>query len=332
MNQATRRFRLSALTTSPSTSTPIEIQTRIRTRSSVGWFCSCGLTVALSLFPWSSSTGEDRPGDPATPKARVATGPSPKETTNAAGKAPAPVPALAPAAVVEVDPIIRARLLIAESRVKYQAVQDYSCTFFKRERMDGKLSDMNIMVMKARARPTSLYFKFIQPYAGREAIWIEGKNNGKVIAHEAGLNKVLAGTMHLDPKGDMAMEDNRHPISEAGIGSLIETVTQRWNTELIPGVTRVVFHPHAKVGERVCTMVETIHDVHKEKCAFARVKLYIDHENGLPIRFEGYAWPKHPGQESELIEEYTYFNLKINPGLKDRDFDPRNAQYSYGRF
>ena len=33
-------------------------------------------------------------------------------------------------------------------------VQDYTCTFFKRERIDGKLSDANVMAMKARTHPS----------------------------------------------------------------------------------------------------------------------------------------------------------------------------------
>ena len=48
------------------------------------------------------------------------------------------------------------------------------------------------------------------------------------MAHDVGIAKFLAGTMHLDPRGSMAMEDNRHPVTEAGIGALIETVAKRW--------------------------------------------------------------------------------------------------------
>ena len=52
----------------------------------------------------------------------------------------------------------------------------------------------------------------------------------------------------------------------------------------------------------------------------------------LPVRFEAYDWPRHLGAAAELVEEYTYADLKINVGLCDRDFDPANAQYSFGRF
>ena len=188
------------------------------------------------------------------------------------------------------------------------------------------------MNMKARTKPSSLYFKFLRPNAGREAIFVHGENNNKIIAHDVGLGRVIAGTMHLDPKGGMAMEENRHPVTEAGLGSMIDTVKERWDVELHPGESVVLFHPQAKVGDRPCLMVESIHPGRGPEFLFHKVKLYVDRELGLPIRFEAYDWPKHPGAEPELMEEYTFMNLRVNVGLKDRDFDPKNAQYSYGRF
>ena len=65
---------------------------------------------------------------------------------------------------------------------------------------------------------------------------------------------------------------------------------------------------------------------------FHRVRLYIDKELGLPIRFEAYDWPKHRGAEPELAEEYTYSELKLNVGLTELDFDVANSAYSFGRF
>ena len=230
------------------------------------------------------------------------------------------------------EAIHRAKQMMTDCRSKYDTVHDYTCTFYKRERFDGKLSDLHVLMMKARTRPLSFYFKCATPKAGREAIWIDGKNKGKVIAHDAGFVKVLAGTMNLDPRGDIAMEDNHHPITEAGLGNMIDTIRQRWDIELKPGVTRVEFHPHMKVGDRVCTMIETTHPHHDKTFVFHRVKVYIDDKLGLPIRLEGYDWPKQIGVEPELVEEYTYANLRTNLGLTDRDFDPANPLYSYGRF
>ncbi len=228
--------------------------------------------------------------------------------------------------------IARARREIAACRERFRSINDYSCVFHKRERIDGQLIAPHIMTMKARSKPNSIYFKFHQPYRGREAIFVPDKNDGKIIAHEPGVLRVLAGTMILDPKGSMAMEESRHPITEAGIGALIETVIERWNTELDASETTVDIHPHAKVGDRACTMIDTLHPTRNPSYLFHKVKVFIDHEHGLPIRFEAYDWPKHKGGEPELVEEYTYSDLKTDIGYTDTDFDPANPHYSFGRF
>ncbi len=293
------------------------------------WAALATLGLLLSPHPWTfPASGGDTP-TPANPA------PAASHDGSAPAKAQvasAPHDSNSAQRVLEADPIARARQVIADCKTKYQSVQDYTCTFFKRERIDGKLYTPHIMTVKARTKPSSLYFKFIQPNAGREAIYIHGQNNNKIIAHDVGLGRVVAGTMHLDPKGGMAMEENRHPVTEAGLGSMIDTVKERWDSELHPGESIVTFHPHAKVGDRPCLMVETTHPRPGPDFLFHKVKFYVDKELGLPIRFEAYDWPKRPGAEPELIEEYTYMSLRVNVGLKDRDFDPNNRQYSYGRF
>jgi Protein of unknown function (DUF1571) len=309
-----------------------------RARQSWKWIVSTTFGLLIASSPLSSATLAGEPSNPVqtptashdgsdAPKAQVASAPNDSRGASTATRS-------VPNATGhhDADSIAQARKVIADCKAKYLTVQDYTCTFFKRERVDGKLYTPHIMTMKARTKPASLYFKFIQPNAGREAIFIKGLNNNKIVAHDVGLGRVVAGTMHLDPKGDMAMEENRHPVTEAGLGSMIDLVKDRWDKELHPGESILLFHPQAKVGDRACLMVESIHPKRSPEFLFHKVKLYIDKELGLPIRFEAFDWPKQPGLEGDLIEEYTYMNLKLNVGLKDRDFDPKNGQYSYGRF
>ena len=317
-----------------------------RARQSWKWIASTTLGLLIASCPWSTDI---RAGEPAVPpqnptashdgsdapKAQVATAPHDSDTKGAQraldpSAAARKVPSTT--GLLEPDPIAKARQVIADCKAKYLTVHDYTCTFFKRERIDGKLYAPHIMSMKARTKPASLYFKFIQPNPGREAIYVHGHNNNKIVAHDVGIGRIVAGTMHLDPKGDMAMDENRHPVTEAGLGTMIDLVKDRWDTELHPGESVILFHPQAKVGDRTCLMVESIHPRRSPDFLFHKVKLYVDKELNLPIRFEAYDWPKTPGSEPELIEEYTYVNLKLNVGLKDRDFDPKNTQYSYGRF
>ena len=74
------------------------------------------------------------------------------------------------------------------------------------------------------------------------------------------------------------------------------------------------------------------HPVRRPEFLHYRVRVYIDNELGLPIRFEAYDWPRRARVEPELLEEYSYMHLKLNVGLRDIDFDVANSAYSFGRF
>ena len=283
------------------------------------------VTTLLVTAPAGSADG---PVAHDQPRAQVAT--SSHDSAGVNHRLPALV--TSPAKVADQATIDRAKQLMVACQARYDAIQDYTCTFFKREAIAGKLSEYHVMKFKARTQPLSFYIKCSSPRQGREAIWIKGKNNGKVVAHDAGMIKVLAGTMYLDPKGDIAMEDNRHPITEAGLGHMIDTVRHNWDLELQAGVTQVLIQPGIKVGDRDCTRIETTHPQRNNAFIFHRARVYIDTQLGLPIRLEGFDWPRFPGAEPELVEEYTFDHLKVNVGLGDRDFDPANPSYAYGRF
>lgn len=230
------------------------------------------------------------------------------------------------------DPVVAAKRAMALCQIRFGEVEDYTCTFTKRERIDGKLGEPHVMVMKARSSPRSIYFRFVKPKKGREAIYVAGRHKGHVLAHDVGLFKVIAGSMLLDPAGETAMEGCRHPITEAGIGSLIDTVTREWERELTPDESRVEIDPDLMIGTRRCTLIETVHPGRRSDFLFHKVRLYIDHDLGLPVRFEAYDWPARSGAAPPLVEEYAYTDLKVNVGLSDHDFDPNNRSYSFGRF
>jgi hypothetical protein len=246
--------------------------------------------------------------------------------TRVAGKPDAPSPAS------EQPPIKRAIQTIADCQARYQSITDYTCTFYKRERIGDRLGETHVMHMKIRTSPHSVYLKFQQPAHGREAIYIAGRNGGKLLAHDVGLNKLLAGTLSLEPTSARAMEECRHPITEAGIGALLDTLAKRWALELNPEESTIRFHNDMLVGKERCSMIESIHPHRKSHFLHHKVRVYIDEDLGLPIRFEAYDWPKRPHLEPELTEEYTYTELKLNVGLQEIDFDVANSAYSFGRF
>jgi hypothetical protein len=230
------------------------------------------------------------------------------------------------------EPIARAIRTIHACQARFQTVSDYTCTFYKRERINGQLTPQFVMAMKAKAKPRSIYFRFEAPYRGREAIYVEGRNGDRILAHDVGFTKFLAGTLELELNSSQAMEENRHPMSEAGIGVLIDTVARRWTAELSPEESILTFDSEMMIGPRRCLLIESIHPRRRPDFCFHKVRLFIDSELNLPIRFEAYDWPKQEGAAPELVEEYSYIDLKLNVGLGEIDFDTANRLYSFGRF
>ena len=50
---------------------------------------------------------------------------------------------------------------------------------------------------------------------------------------------------------------------------------------------------------------------------------------GQSSRAAAFNWPEGEQSEPEVIEEYTYQNVKINVGLTDKDFDFTNPDYNF---
>jgi Protein of unknown function (DUF1571) len=210
-------------------------------------------------------------------------------------------------------------------------IHDYTCTMIKRERVDGQLKDPEYMFCKVRNQPFSVYMYFLKPNneTGREVMYVAGQNEGKLQAHEGQGLKAKFGTVSLDPTGAMAMEGNRYPITELGILNLTKRLIERAEADSKFGECDVQFRKGAKINDRVCTVIEVTHPVPRRNFLFYKALVYVDDQLNAPIRYEAYSWPKTPGGQPLLDEEYTYLNLKPNVGLTDADFDIHNPHYNF---
>jgi hypothetical protein len=211
--------------------------------------------------------------------------------------------------------------LLAKARESFAGVKDYSCTLIKRERINGQLSPDNVVSMKVRNEPFSVYMRWLEPKAmvGQEACFVAGKNDNKMRVRSAGFLGNL-GFVTLDTDDPRTRESSRHAITEAGIGNLLERYTQRWEAERKANLTQVRIAEY-EYNKRRCTRVETTHPKRDGQFAFYRNVLYFDKETHLPIRVECYDWPRRDGEAGELVEVYSYANMKLNVRLTDDVFD-----------
>jgi hypothetical protein len=211
-----------------------------------------------------------------------------------------------------------------------ESLHDYSCLFVKRERLNGELTPYTYLRLKVRHRPFSVYLHFDGPAdeRGQEAIYVEGRNGGKVVAHGVGL-KAIAGTVHLDPTSPRAMAGSRHPITNIGILNMTRMFHDQGVKETQFGECEVRYLPGARLDGRLCTCMETTHPVPRREFPFHMIRVFVDEELNLPVRFETYDWPSRQGEAPVLSGEYTFLKLKLNNGFTDADFDERNPRYGY---
>jgi hypothetical protein len=214
--------------------------------------------------------------------------------------------------------------------LRLNQVADYSCLLHKRERMRGKLGKTQSMFVKVRHEPFSVYIRFLAPphMKGQEAIYVEGQNDGRMLAHATGL-KAFAGTLSLEPTNPLAMQTSRYPITEIGLANLSQRLTEVAEAAMSDGRSQVKLFDDVRINGRPCRLVECRREVEHPQVPFAMARLYFDRELELPLRFEAYGYPDKPGDDPPLVEEFTYVDLKLDNGFTDIDFDIANPDYDF---
>jgi hypothetical protein len=212
--------------------------------------------------------------------------------------------------------------LLSEARRQFQNVQDYQCRLVKRERVRGMLLPEGVMIMKARTQPFSIYLRGESPASdnGLEVCFVDGRSQGMMRVHPAGVRGVL-GFWSVDPHDARAFETNRHCITEAGLGNLLESTARYWEMER--RLNKTVVHITEEVLDgRACTRIETIHpDLNAGSFYGYRCVLWLDKATHMPAGAATYDWPCPEGCEGgDLLESYRYQDLRCNVGLGDDVF------------
>jgi outer membrane lipoprotein-sorting protein len=263
-------------------------------------------------------------GQPAGgPAYRVAERSDPVPSQAAAGQLQPPNP--------NEHPLMPALRWAREGIAKMDRIQDYSATVVKRERIGGKLNEHEYMYVKVRHKPFSVYMYFIGPAGvkGQECLYVSGVNNGNMWAHGVGIKQTMFGTVSLKPDGPVAMSGQRYPITELGVLNLTKRLVEVAEQDVKYDECEVKTIKGAKINDRPCTCIQVMHPVPRRNFLFHIARIFVDDELNVPVRYEAYDWPKEAGGQPELMEEYTYLNMKVNNGFTDADFDIKNPNYHF---
>jgi outer membrane lipoprotein-sorting protein len=214
--------------------------------------------------------------------------------------------------------------IVADMEAAYASIQDYTARLVKRERIKDKLRDPEDIRLKFR-EPGKIYMRWMGPaVSGREILFVKGRDKDRALIHEPGFPSSLI-TILTPPDSPLVLQESRHPITDVGLGRLIEllaTHTRRAFTrgELATREIPVVSPSGPAKAER---RLELITPKTATGYLAHRAIVTIDLATRLPVAVELF------GTNDELLASYTYKELIVNPGLTDRDFDPTNPQYTF---
>ena len=221
-------------------------------------------------------------------------------------------------------------------------VHDYSAKIIKKERISKTLVDRDLldkdyitseMFAKIREKPFGVYLKVLnrsdnERIKDREVIYAQGRNGDMLLAHSPHLLGSRF-TIPVDPKSWPAMLGEHYPITEIGVANLCRQLIKRGESAGDPSQVQVKRYRHAQIDNRPCSLLEIEYPVKEPKSRAYLARVFLDDQWHFPIRVEVYEVPLNRDQGPQLVEEYTYEDLKLNNGFTDADFDPKNPQYKY---
>ena len=237
-------------------------------------------------------------------------------------------------------PLVPAMQLAGESYAFLRdQVSDYSCVIVKQERIDGRLKPMEFISAKVRhqkfingrqAQRASIYLRFLGPedMADREVLWVEGTNGGKMVVRRGG-TRFQYLTLELDPAGDAALQYSRYPTSESGMINMVRKLIDVGTADMQYGECEVEIFEDVKVDNRPCKCVQVVHPRRRSVFLFNIVRIFIDNDVPVPVRYEAYDWPASDSEPPPLIEEYTFRNIRLNVGFSDSEFQRNYSEYKF---
>ena len=248
------------------------------------------------------------------------------------------------------------------------AMKDYTMILVRRELIDKEMEPEERYLVKWRA-PQSIYLKQVAGlHEGQEVIYVRGLNKDRIKVHKGTFpdltvnldprGRLAMGHVHHPvpevsiPNLVRRVQDNLTKARSKGVGELkvvgreelfgvpaikLEMTTPPTGTSptVGPGQTLwdladasgqsmyVILHANARRGWTQADHAKPGDAVIIPDFYAGRMTLWIDEKTKLPLQTDLYD------HEGRLYEQYEHRDLKVNVGITDADFDPKNPEYDF---
>ncbi|MDO4571213.1 MAG: DUF1571 domain-containing protein [Planctomycetia bacterium] len=210
-------------------------------------------------------------------------------------------------------------------------IRDYTCILYKWDETNVASGETDVLLMRIREEPFSVYARFLHPHRveGREWILWENHYDGKMVVNSG--PKMFNRTLMIELDSPAIRNSATRSIRDLGFESLLEELVRISNDESSFSEAIVRYYNDAKVGERSCYALEVSFERATPTIDFHKIEIFIDKQYEIPTRLVIYDWSKF-GEAPKVRESYTYIITGINNGATDFDFCFLNPAYNFKKF
>jgi hypothetical protein len=197
-------------------------------------------------------------------------------------------------------------------------VKGYRATLQKRERLAGKVQDLEVIDVAFREKPFSVLFDWREG-AGRaqRTLYVQGQNEGKLLVRPSRpLAFRLVGVVARDPEGPDARAAGRYPLPGFGIKIGIQRILAAWQAARAKGELHVEYLGQRRVpeaGNRLCYVFRRCPYAKPEEDGITDLTMFVDVESWLQV---GTILKGDDG----LIGEYYFRDVRLNPDFPAKTF------------
>jgi hypothetical protein len=205
----------------------------------------------------------------------------------------------------------------------YAGIDSYTARLRRREQVGGKDMPEELILAQFRKQPFSVHFKWIGTEGqGREVIYVKGRHDDKLYTLLAPTDPHLfSKVMALPLDSPLIRSRSRYPITDAGIGSLIDRFGNMLATAEKLGPEAPVKYLGAVKRPEYTEPLDGVEQTIPPRAepllpGGGRRWWFFDPQNGLPVLVITHD---AAGQQ---VEFYCYDRLMYPVRLDDADFDP----------
>jgi hypothetical protein len=206
-----------------------------------------------------------------------------------------------------------AAVVVAEARAALDAMTTYEVSVHRQERVNGTLLPEEDVVLAIRRDPRAVRLTWIDgPNQGREVLYRADEPGGSM--HVKMANPALP-RLTLPPESPLVMRNSRHPVTEAGLDSIVEGLENAVKAQDASGIRYAGL-------ETANGLDQPQHCLIQDSLSGERWRVYLDPQTHLPSLVEA------KDANGELLERYHF--RKVRPNLPElastNAFDP-NARW-----